>query len=284
MSNRCITYVHIIILMIYQLCSAVLILASLLVYNNESLEDFNARAVRLALGKSSDADLTKMNPRLCESHSIKCVSRKAKAVCKGWQIEFAIYCFVGLSHQQSLQQLQQLYAHVSRVMCTRLSTAQVDLSFSAIQKVTDNLDLGTDDTADDEGDDANTRWELCTTLTCNIDALFEVVTTCAPVPTETKGLSPNRYYMPTFHQYLKSQWMACFGLWTRVLDVRGAQHKTPLPVTQSKTDGEIEQVHVHVHVCIQTVAVSCDFYLLGVQHGEELLLPPKEADENRPFL
>lgn len=63
-------------------CSVVLILASLLVYNKESLEDFNARAVRLATGKGSDEDMAKTNPRLCESHVIECVSRKAKATCK----------------------------------------------------------------------------------------------------------------------------------------------------------------------------------------------------------
>ena len=49
-------------------CSAVLILASFAVFNNETLQDFNWRALRIAQGKGSMEDEQKMNPWICESH------------------------------------------------------------------------------------------------------------------------------------------------------------------------------------------------------------------------
>lgn len=126
-------------------------------------------------------------------------------------------------------------------MCTRLSTPQVEKSFSVIKSVTDNLEVDIAD-ADKEGIEYGISSELGSMETCNTDTLFKVVST--PTHSEPTGLSPNRYYMPAFHDYLKTQWMTCFGLWTYVLDMQVTQTKTPLTITQSRTDGEIEQVCV----------------------------------------
>ena len=50
--------------------SAVFILAALLVFNNETLRGFNRRALCIAREDGTDEDVEKMNPWICESHSI----------------------------------------------------------------------------------------------------------------------------------------------------------------------------------------------------------------------
>lgn len=84
-------------------------------------------------------------------------------------------------------------------MCTRLSTPQVEKSFSVIKSVTDNLEVDIAD-ADEEGIEY--------------------------------GISSELGSMET-----------CYGH-VHVLDMQATQTKTPLTITQSRTDGEIEQVCV----------------------------------------
>ncbi len=127
-------------------------------------------------------------------------------------------------------------------MCTRLSTAQVEKAFSAIRQVTESLDADILNATKDESKHGDTSWELSSYSEhlSDIDALFEVPST--PAPSSVEGLSPNRYYMPTWYQYLKIQWMTCFGLWTRVLRKNVERRKGSLPIPRSMTDGEVEQV------------------------------------------
>lgn len=119
-------------------CSAVLILASLTVFNNETLQDFNWRALRIAQGKGSVEDEQKMNPWICESHSIHSIVQKAKKICKPWQIDIATYCFVALARCTLLPYLVSLYTAVHTIMTSKVTDSSVQKSFKMIQVINGN--------------------------------------------------------------------------------------------------------------------------------------------------
>ena len=115
------------------LCSAVFILASLTVINNESLRSFNQRALRIAQGKGADDEMNKMNPWLCESHAIHSVVQKAKAICKPWQIEVAAYCFVALARCTLLCTYISLFKAIHTITTSRYVDTNVRDAFALIK-------------------------------------------------------------------------------------------------------------------------------------------------------
>ena len=113
--------------------SAVFILAALLVFNNETLRGFNRRALCIARGDGTDEDVEKMNPWICESHSIHSVVQKAKKVCKAWQIELAVYAFVALARCTLLKTLITLFGSVRTIMTSKCMNASVQKAFTLLQ-------------------------------------------------------------------------------------------------------------------------------------------------------
>lgn len=105
---------HIMLTSLTLLCSAFLILASLLVYNKESLEDFNARVVRLATGKGSDVDRAKTNPASVKATSSNASPEKLRLPARRGKLS--------LQSTASLQQLQQLYRHRSSYVYSFVNT------------------------------------------------------------------------------------------------------------------------------------------------------------------
>lgn len=108
------------------------ILASLLVFNNETLCDFNKRSLKITQGKGTLNDLQKMNPWICENHSIHIIVLKAKELCKSWQVGVAVHCFVALSRTTTLQMLLTLYSADHTIMCSKRCDVKVCKAFKLV--------------------------------------------------------------------------------------------------------------------------------------------------------
>ena len=104
-------------------------------FNNETLREFNRQALSIAQGHGTSEDVEKMNPWICESHSIHSVVQKAKKVCKPGQIQLAVFAFVALARCTLLKTLISLFGSVRTIMTSKHTNASVRKAFTLLQVI-----------------------------------------------------------------------------------------------------------------------------------------------------
>lgn len=83
-------------------------------------------------GKSKSQRCQEDESWICESHSNHALVLKAKKLCKPWQIEVAVFCFVALSRMTTLQTLLVLYSAVHTLTCSKACDEEVCKAFKLL--------------------------------------------------------------------------------------------------------------------------------------------------------